>query len=195
MKKPNHIVLIALITALGMTLTGCANDKKIEELEKRIEYLESLHQTDSTTSDVAQNYLIEQESIPETANAEYLKAEAIDLLYDYDTQKDTWTGEYYQLRIWGDKSTFTYYGEGSYDPIYCDFSLNTYYELLNMICVQQVEKYENQTDSNGKILYETVPRMLKLFLNASDGSVCIKEPENMDAIIARFKELKESAIQ
>ena len=186
---------IIVVATLCFLLCGCASTQKVDELEKRIEYLESLHGIDSDlASDDVSSELNHEPSLA-SINADYAKAEAIELLYDFDPETKNSNSKYYQLRIWGDKSSFTYYDDGPYNAIYCDFSLDTYYEFLNMICCQPLEKYEPKTDSNGKLLYENVPCIMGLFLNASDGAVYFKDPTNMDEIIARFEELKDSAIQ
>ena len=62
--------------------------------------------------------------------------------------------------------------------------------MLNLVCSQPLEKYESKTDANGKILYETVPCMLSLYLNGSDGSVYFKSPSNMDEIVAKFESMR-----
>ena len=186
-RKCFFIVLMACVM-----FCGCASEAKYEELERRVEYLESIHNLNDTASSKFDEGLIEDSA---SDNEVYRKAQAIDLIYEYDAENGSCTGDYYQLRLWGEKSTFTYYGKDDKKNIYCDFSTDVYYELLDKICSQPLEKYRSKTDSTGKIIYETVPCILSLFLNSSDGSVYLENPENMEEIITMFEKLRDSAKQ
>lgn len=128
-------------------------------------------------------------------NSNYRKAKGINLLYEYDMLSKTWTGSYYQLRLWDDKCTLTYFNKDNSKTLYCDFSLDVYNEVIELICSHSLEKYEYPTDSNGKIIYETIPYILELFFGGYERPVLLKDPANMNEIIAKFESLKAAATQ
>ncbi|MBQ6076133.1 MAG: hypothetical protein IJK86_08315 [Lachnospiraceae bacterium] len=129
-------------------------------------------------------------------NSKYKNARGINLLYEYDMQSKTWTGSYYQLKLSDDKCTLIYHEKNSLaTDLYCDFSIDVFNEVLSLICSQNPEEYEYQTDSNGKIIYETIPCIIELFFSGYEKNVFLKDPINFDEIIAKFESLKAAAIQ
>jgi len=185
--------VICLVLIICLTVTGCISDKKYDELEKRVSNLEKMVGVSNET--IYSSTGADEEAI-EDHKSEYLSARGIELLYEFDPETNSWTGQYYQLRLSEDKCTLTYHEKDNYkDDIYCDFSKETYDEFLNMICDQDLEEFESKVDSTGKIIYEQQQYILGLYLNGSHGTTYFKNPQNMDDIIKKFESLRDSAKQ
>ena len=119
---------------------------------------------------------------------------AIDLYYDYDTGSKSIDGGYYQLRCFGSYCTFYYSGPGMGEEISCNFTMEIYEEMLDLVLSSNPKPYAIRSDENGKITYEVLPSALRLYWGGGKGQQMLCEtPENMDEIIARFEELKEAA--
>ena len=190
----NKIIAISLIITMCIVMTGCVSDKQYEDLEKRVSYLEKVVGVADQSSSSNTTNSSSTNSTSKDKNSDYLSAEAIELHYDFDPQSNGTYGKYYQLRMGKDKCTLTYYEPGQ-NNVYCDFSKETYNELLNMVCSQELEKFESSSDANGKIVYERQPYILGLYMDGSNGIVYFKNPKNIDQIIAKFESLRDSAKQ
>ncbi|MBR6383299.1 MAG: hypothetical protein IKS56_04870 [Lachnospiraceae bacterium] len=65
-----------------------------------------------------------------------------------------------------------------------------------MITSQKLEPYENEIDEKGMIVYETVPRALRVYVGGKEGGyVLLKEPENINEIVKKFEELENHAVE
>lgn len=116
---------------------------------------------------------------------------AISLYCDYNPETESWTGGAYQLRRLDNKCTFGYKGPNDADEIGYDISEDTFNSFLEMICSQDLVEYQAEADEYGKVIYKTEPYNLTLLI--AGRSVHYENPENMDAIIARFEKLRAHA--
>lgn len=178
--------IIVSVLMLCLLMTGCVSNAKYEELETRVENLERIHGIENSDKDEKN----ESSNNAEVSDNEYATAKSINLLYEFDPETNSWRGDYYQLRLEKDKCTLQYHSQEPFEETYTDYSVDKYYEVLNLVCSQPLEKYENKVDDNGKIIYETVPCMLGLYMNGSEGTIYFKTPANMDEIIAKFESMK-----
>lgn len=175
-------------------MCGCVSDSEYKKLEERVAYLESIHGISiNVTEDKEKASAEDRYENDEVDNTEYMGAQAIVFAYGFDAQHESFAGDYYQLRLNEDDCTLTYYDVTVGSELRCDFSIDVYDELLRMICNQPLEKYKSPIDENGKILYETVPHILGLYLDGSKGTVYFSDPSNINEIIAKFEELKVAA--
>lgn len=121
---------------------------------------------------------------------------SIDIMYDYDMQSNSWTGDYYELKNRGDHCQFIYHNHNhnTFEGIYCDFSIDIYNEIVDLVLSNTIEEYTLTADEHGKIIYDTVPYIMKLYWSGSDGrQILCKDPKNVTEIISKFEELKQYA--
>ena len=182
------LLVIAISLIMILSLSGCSSDSRIDELEQRVEVLESIvginENPDNTT--VNDN---------STANGDtnqiiYNEIKEIYLYCDFDTEYHT-SKTLYELRKDTDKCNFVYTYESG-DIVSCSFSLDVYDEVVSLITASGIEEYEEKYDSNGKLTYEHLPYMLYILADTS-SFYYLKTPSNIDDIVEKFESLKELA--
>lgn len=168
-----------------LSLCGCSSDSRIDELEKRVEVLENAVGINESIDNSNDNSTANIENDTNTIN--YKDTFTIYLLCDVNTNGFSY-GPYYQVDKQSDNCIFTYDG-GADDFASTAFSLEVFDELVELICANGVEEYENQYDANGKIIYEDLPYVIYLGVGRSDFYY-LKTPSNMNEIVEKFESLK-----
>lgn len=187
--KKNIIVLAIIVSCFS--ISGCVSNAEYHELEERVAYLESLHNIEGE-NDISTETITPNSS--EDLN-EYLKgATGIMLCYEYNTKENGWNGDYYQIVLREDKSSFAYVERESSEYGNCDFSRETFEDVLGLITNQKLEKYENEIDEKGMIVYKTLPRVLGVYVDGKEGYVLLKDPDNINEIVKKFEELENHAV-
>ena len=174
---------ICFLAMCCVLMTGCVSDAKYEELESRVENLERIHGIENDSSNEEEGSNVEDNAVPD-----YCGVTSITLWYEFDTEQKGGRGDYYQLRLDDDKCTLIYHNRETFEDTYTDYSVDTYNEVLNLVCSQPLEEYKNKADANGKIIYETIPCMLSLYWPGE--SKYYETPANMDEIKAKFEAMK-----
>ncbi len=193
---------ICAVLAMCVLITGCVSDSQYAELEEKVGALEK--EIESLSERIAAQEQDSQMAAPEemheeadkNKNSEYMEACAILFGTDFDPKAQFAEGEQYRLYIDEDKCTLRYQTSENYyaEITECDFSKDVFYVLLNTICSQDLEKFENPIDSNGKVIYEIQPYAIGLDMGGRN-EIYFKNPANMDEIIEKFESLRDSALQ
>lgn len=118
----------------------------------------------------------------------------IDLRFDYNTEERNWSGGGYQLRKFSDHCELYYYTANADEDLTCNFTVETYEKVLDLVLASDPQKYQQRSDENGKITYEIIPCALYLYWEGDTrGHMLCETPANIDEIIAKFEELKQAA--
>ncbi len=176
-----------VLLVFSILLTGCVSDSDYRELEARVSYLESLHSSETITEPVTGN------EVSDSVESIYSEVKSISFDTEFNTEDSSTWGEVYQLTLKDDKCTLYYLDVKAGKDFLCDFSKEKFYDVLNVVTSCQLEEYESPVDDNGKIVYETVPHMLGLYINPDVGTVYYKDPVNINDIILEFEKLREAA--
>ena len=181
-------LIITITLAMIISLCSCSSDSsRIDELEKRVEVLENAVGISESNGDIN---TANNEEVNNTDNEKYRQANTIMLIKDFNNKEETYEGSYYYLYLNGDRCHFSYQ-DADYTMLACDFSKETYDEVMNMLCSEKLEEYESKTDENGKITDEIIPQILGV--NVGAKNIYFKEPSNMSEIVAKFESFKEQA--
>lgn len=179
-------LIITITLAMIISLCSCSSDSsRIDELEKRVEVLESI--VGVSGNDIENNSDINADYNENIENDIYRNTREIGIFYDFNTKDETNAGKYSVLRLDEKEGVchFTYYGES--DALVSDYSIDVYNEILDMICSQNLELLQKKTDANGKIIDDVRPYVLRLDNNY------FEEPANMNEILSKFDNFKESS--
>ncbi len=190
--KSKICLLIGLMISC-VALSGCVSDSQYDELEKRVSYLESLQNIEEEKTTVQNETLDEKENT--SLNSYFKDATGIALFYEYDTKEDGWHGDYYLIVLRDNKCVFNCLDKKKMETVSCDYSEDIFYEVLDSITSQKIEKYENEIDEKGMIVYETVPRILGVYVDGKEGYVLINDPDNINDIVKKFEDLKNHAFE
>ena len=143
---------------------------------------------------------IEDSNVETSVDSEFMEAcrntKSISLWLGVNTESISGKIGVYTLSLKDDHSQFQYLNKNM-DPFegFCDFSSEKFYELRDLLCSTELEKYAPQADENGKLLYEDVDSMITISLGPSDGSVFVADPSNKAEIEAFFEDLVKSATE
>lgn len=111
--------------------------------------------------------------------------------YEFSPKTGGWEGKVYHLQKADNKCVFIYTNpklKSSEEQVQqCDYSLDVYNDFLDLICDQKLEKYQYETDSDGKIVYDNEPYNLGLFYMGQ--LFFYKNPSNMNDIVSQFEKL------
>ena len=170
------ILVIAITLIMIFSLSSCSTNKS-DEVE--------------TDEAVIENEETNEETEMSEEEALIRDAKGISIRNDFNPQEESWQGASYELHLYDDKCTFNYYDFNTGEELTSDYTVDVFEEVIDMICADNPEEYENKADENGKIIYETVPHMLDIFTHSKHHY--LKEPSNMNEILEKFESFKESA--
>jgi hypothetical protein len=121
---------------------------------------------------------------------------AIFLSKKFDTETHDAEGTQYALRLMDDCARLEVQ-KPSWPELSCDFSVDKFYELRDLLCSTELEEYTPKADADGKIVYETLEYAVFVSNNVSyditKQNIYLKEPTNMDDLIEFFESLYEIA--
>lgn len=185
MKK---ILVITISLIMIMSLSSCSSNKRIDELEKRVEVLENIVGISGDNTEINTD---EEEGYID--NSKYSDVNGICLIYDFHIDEESWEGEFYQLYYKDDKCKFTYQNQNTGEELYSDYTGDVFNEVLDMIISQNPQEYQSKTDENGKIIYETIPCVIKLYRAGNPNNYYFTDLPNQNEIIEKFEGFKDNA--
>jgi hypothetical protein len=172
-----NVVLLLIIFLILFSGVGTPNNK------------ESIKDNPTTTEK-----MIESETIKSELN-QYCKARKGIFLYkSFNTANHTAEGTKYSLILRDDYARLEVAKPGGLGAT-CDFSVEKFYELQDILCSTNLEEYTPDVDSDGKIIYETLEYAVFVsdknndWYNHDSSTVYFKSPTNLDEIITYFENL------
>jgi hypothetical protein len=149
----------------------------------------------------------QKEDTPDSNNtAEYIESEndlmqycknttGIYLYKDFDPESHSASGTRYSLRLIDDCARLEVQ-KPSWPIFTCDFSVDKFYELRDILCSTELEEYAPEADSNGKLIYETLD--FAVFISNghpyNDSTTkYLKAPTNLEKIKEYFEDLYKAA--
>lgn len=152
---------------------------------------------DETQTSVEPNLETNESVVAGFNNEELLSMTySIALFYDVNTKEHSFR-DMYQLNKPNSNNPdicyYTYTQSTPFESGQCDFSPEIFDELIDLLDQNELHKYTDPIDGNGKIIYQTVPRIIGLLNGSGTGYVYIEDPENIEEIVAFFERLTQSA--
>lgn len=180
MINKNIGIVIIILLCISLLLNVIVLSKVNSMIGKKQDANSSLFDPDTTTAESTDDTTVDPTLVTD-----------IYLGYEFSPKTGGWEGKVYHLQKADDKCVFIYTNpklKTSEEQVQqCDYSQDVYNDFLDLICNQKLEKYQYETDSDGKIVYDNEPYNLALFYKGQ--LLFYKNPSNMDNIVSKFEKL------